>query len=77
MLREAWRLEELEGEELTVTLTYSTFREPSTFPVQVLNESQLMTLGLGQGLDETYEVPTIRGVERLDVMGFDLVRSHR
>jgi CubicO group peptidase (beta-lactamase class C family) len=57
-----------------LTLAYSTLGEVSIFPVQALNDSQLISLGLGQGLGETYELRTIDGVEHLDVMGFDLVR---
>ena len=66
-------LSEDSGHEF-LTLTYSTLGEAAAFPVQALNESQLISLGLGQGLGETYELRTIAGVEHLDVMGFDLVR---
>jgi len=57
-----------------LTLTYATLGVAATFPVRALNDSQLISLGVGQGLGETYELRTIAGVEHLDVMGFDLVR---
>jgi len=57
-----------------LTITYSTLGEATTFPVQALDDSHLISLGQGQGLSETYELRTEGGVEHLDFMGFDLVR---
>lgn len=63
-----------DGRHEFLTITYSVLGEAATFPVQALNDTELVTLGFGQGLGETYELHTISGIEHLDILGFDLVR---